>query len=126
MLYQSSHSQRLISPSKMTSSFRGFDYSNRTPTEGRAFLFLRPQSHQTHRGILKCTLVYGINSILIVQVQRMALQQMLDSVSDLGGGSLPDFHTFFVLDKWKMQREVKNTQRIIEAAASSYWDAEWM
>lgn len=32
---------------------------------------------------------------------------MLDSVSGSGGGSLPDFHTFFVLDKWKVQREVK-------------------
>lgn len=126
MLHQGSHSQGLISPSKMTSSFRGFDHSNRTPTDWPAFLFLRQQSHQIHSRILKCTLMFGISSILVVQVKRMALQQMLDSVSGLGGGSLPDFHTFFVLDKWKMQCEVKNPQPIIEAAASGRWDADWL
>lgn len=126
MLHQGSHSQGPISPSKMTSSFRGFDHSNGTPTDWPAFLFLRQQSHQIHNRILKCTLKFGISSILVVQVKRMALQQTLDSVSALGGGSLPDFHTFFVLDKWKMQREVKNPQPIIEAAASGRWDADWL
>lgn len=56
----------------------------------------------------------------------MALQQTFVGVSGLGGGSLPDFHTVFVLDKWKMQREVKNTQPVIEAAASGRWDADWL